>query len=411
MSTLTPEEASRAVARAGIGSAAAIEGLPAPVIACVDGFALGGGLELALACDLIYATDASSFGQPEVRLGLIPGFGGTVRLPRAVGLARAKELIYTGRRIGIDEAVAAGLVARRFADRDALLAGRARRSREISANSPHRRRARQARARRGRRTAAPRSRPRSRSAASRTRSARTTCARASPRSSRSGSRGFSAAPDAGVSAGDQPMCAASQANPSNRTPSAPNISRCRCGPVDWPVVPTSAELLARGDVLAHRDRERAVLHVRVGARDELAADVVLHLDVDAEAAAVLGGQHDDAVGDRHHRGAVAGVEVDAVVDRSSTRRRERSRGPKPERAVLGVHARATRLRRSRRSRRCRRSRPPRRWAAVQPRRSSPRWPAAQISASLPTSTVCGASVDRVLDGGVDGGARLRRRSR
>ncbi len=125
-------------ARRGAGTARPrpIEALPAPVIACVDGFALGGGLELALACDLIYATDGSSFGQPEVQLGLIPGFGGTVRLPRAVGLARAKELIYTGRRIGIDEAVDAGLVARRFADRDALLAGARETIAEIAANSP-----------------------------------------------------------------------------------------------------------------------------------------------------------------------------------------------------------------------------------------------------------------------------------
>ncbi|MFF2271097.1 enoyl-CoA hydratase/isomerase family protein [Agromyces sp. NPDC058136] len=122
LADLSPEEG-EAEAEAGHRVAAMIEALPAPVIACVDGFALGGGLELALACDLIYATEASSFGQPEVKLGLIPGFGGTVRLPRAVGLARAKELIYTGRRIGIDEAVASGLVARRFADRDALFAG------------------------------------------------------------------------------------------------------------------------------------------------------------------------------------------------------------------------------------------------------------------------------------------------
>jgi enoyl-CoA hydratase len=135
LSVLAPEEAAR-LARRGHRAAAAIEALPAPVIACVDGFALGGGLELALACDLIYATDASSFGQPEVRLGLIPGFGGTVRLPRAVGLARAKELIYSGRRIGTDEAVSAGLVARRFADRDALLAGARETIAEIAVNSP-----------------------------------------------------------------------------------------------------------------------------------------------------------------------------------------------------------------------------------------------------------------------------------
>ncbi|WP_188741512.1 enoyl-CoA hydratase/isomerase family protein [Agromyces bauzanensis] len=123
------------VARLGHRVAGTIEALPAPVIACVDGFALGGGLELALACDLIYATDASGFGQPEVKLGLIPGFGGTVRLPRAIGLARAKELIYTGRRIGIDEAVEAGLVARRFADRDALLAGARETLAQVAANS------------------------------------------------------------------------------------------------------------------------------------------------------------------------------------------------------------------------------------------------------------------------------------
>jgi enoyl-CoA hydratase len=122
LSESTPAEGA-ATARLGHRVAATIEGLPLPVIACVDGFALGGGLELALACDFIYATDASRFGQPEVKLGLIPGFGGTVRLPRVVGPARARELIYTGRQVGIDEAVAAGLVLRRFPDREALLAG------------------------------------------------------------------------------------------------------------------------------------------------------------------------------------------------------------------------------------------------------------------------------------------------
>ena len=134
MSSLGPTEAAE-LARLGHRAAAAIEALPAPVIACVDGFALGGGLEIALACDFIYATDASQFGQPEVQLGLVPGFGGTVRLPRAVGVARAKELIYTGRRIGIDEAVDSGLVVRRFADRDALLEGARATVGEIAANS------------------------------------------------------------------------------------------------------------------------------------------------------------------------------------------------------------------------------------------------------------------------------------
>ncbi|WP_350227364.1 enoyl-CoA hydratase/isomerase family protein [Agromyces marinus] len=134
LSTLTPEEGAEA-ARLGHRVAATIEAFPAPVIACVDGFALGGGLELALACDEIYATDASWFGQPEVRLGLIPGFGGTVRLPRAVGLPLAKELIFTGRRIDAAEAESAGLVTRRFADRDALLAGARATIAEVAENA------------------------------------------------------------------------------------------------------------------------------------------------------------------------------------------------------------------------------------------------------------------------------------
>ncbi|WP_400999517.1 enoyl-CoA hydratase/isomerase family protein [Agromyces sp. GXQ0307] len=134
LATLTPDEGAEA-SRLGHRVAAMIEAFPAPVIACVDGFALGGGLELALACDLVYATDASSFGQPEVRLGLIPGFGGTVRLPRAVGLSLAKELIFTGRRIDAETAEAAGLVARRFADREALLAGARATIDEVAANA------------------------------------------------------------------------------------------------------------------------------------------------------------------------------------------------------------------------------------------------------------------------------------
>jgi len=86
-----------------------VENLSKPVIAAVNGFALGGGTELALSCDLIYASEKAKFGQPEVGLGVTPGFGGTQRLPRRVGTAMAKELIYTGRMIRADEAKAIGL--------------------------------------------------------------------------------------------------------------------------------------------------------------------------------------------------------------------------------------------------------------------------------------------------------------
>jgi enoyl-CoA hydratase len=89
----------------------AIEALPQPVIAAVDGFALGGGLELAMACDFIYASQASRFGAPEVNLGVVPGYGGTQRLARIVGVAKARELIYTGEMIDAAEALRIGLVA------------------------------------------------------------------------------------------------------------------------------------------------------------------------------------------------------------------------------------------------------------------------------------------------------------
>lgn len=88
----------------------AIENLPQPVIAAVNGFALGGGCELACACDIRYASDNAKFGQPEVGLGITPGFGGTQRLPRIVGCGYGKELIYTANIIDAQEAYRIGLV-------------------------------------------------------------------------------------------------------------------------------------------------------------------------------------------------------------------------------------------------------------------------------------------------------------
>lgn len=99
-----------------------IEGLKIPVIAAVNGFALGGGLELALACDFIYASENAKFGLPECTLGLMPGYGGTVRLPRRVGLGRAREMTMTGQMISAAEALNMGLVNRVLASSDLLAA-------------------------------------------------------------------------------------------------------------------------------------------------------------------------------------------------------------------------------------------------------------------------------------------------
>jgi enoyl-CoA hydratase len=90
----------------------AIAAIPRPVIAAIGGFALGGGLELALACDLRILGDKAKVGQPEILLGIIPGAGGTQRLPRLIGPARAKELIWSGRQVRADEALALGLADR-----------------------------------------------------------------------------------------------------------------------------------------------------------------------------------------------------------------------------------------------------------------------------------------------------------
>lgn len=97
-----------------------LQALSIPVIAAVNGFALGGGSEIALACDFIYASENAKFGLPEITLGIIPGFGGTQRLPRLIGQNAAKELIFTGKMIAAEEAKELGLVNRVFPE-DALM--------------------------------------------------------------------------------------------------------------------------------------------------------------------------------------------------------------------------------------------------------------------------------------------------
>jgi enoyl-CoA hydratase len=111
MAAMTPLEG-RAFSELGHRAMRALEELAQPVVAAVGGYCLGGGLELALACDFIVASETAQFGQPEINLGVLPGFGGTQRLPRRVGVARARELVYLGERIDAPRALAIGLVDR-----------------------------------------------------------------------------------------------------------------------------------------------------------------------------------------------------------------------------------------------------------------------------------------------------------
>lgn len=135
MATMTPEEG-ETFGALGQEVTRLLERLPVPVIACVDGYALGGGCEMAMACDFIYATRKAVFGQPEVLLGLIPGFGGCVRLFRRVGVAKARELIYSGRRVDAVEAQRLGLVNEVFDSRDEMFTAARLVLADIAANSP-----------------------------------------------------------------------------------------------------------------------------------------------------------------------------------------------------------------------------------------------------------------------------------
>lgn len=134
MSAMTIEQAN-SFGKLGQDVTLKIENLSIPVVSAVNGFALGGGCELAMAADFIVATRNALFGQPEVKLGLIPGFGGTQRLVKLIGRNRAKELIYTGRNIKSEEGLRLGLVLDLFDSKEAMLQHCSSLLKEISKNS------------------------------------------------------------------------------------------------------------------------------------------------------------------------------------------------------------------------------------------------------------------------------------
>lgn len=129
------QEAGREFGRLGHGAAYALEALPQPVIAAVNGFALGGGCELALAADIRLASENAVFAQPEVGLGICPGWGATQRLPRIVGPGLAAELIFTGRRVAAEEALRIGLVNAVY-PAETLVEKAKEMAHQIAANSP-----------------------------------------------------------------------------------------------------------------------------------------------------------------------------------------------------------------------------------------------------------------------------------
>lgn len=128
-------DAGRVFGQLGHAAAMAIESLPQPVIAAVNGFALGGGCELALASDIRLASETAVFAQPEVSLGIPPGWGGSQRLPRIVGAGTAAELIFTGRRVKAEEALRIGLVNAVYPTANLLAEAKALAT-LIAANSP-----------------------------------------------------------------------------------------------------------------------------------------------------------------------------------------------------------------------------------------------------------------------------------
>jgi len=134
MSGLTQAEA-EAFGKHGNDVFRKLETLPVPTIAAVNGFALGGGCELAMSCDIRLCSDTAVFGQPEVGLGITPGFGGTQRMARLVGPGKAKELIYTARNIKAPEALAIGLVQGIYATEE-LLAEAEKMASRIAGNAP-----------------------------------------------------------------------------------------------------------------------------------------------------------------------------------------------------------------------------------------------------------------------------------